>query len=228
MENNMYPFVNLPLPYEYDALEPYIDTKTMVIHHDRQLQAYINRLNALLMDYQVLQGFTLEDLILHSGDLLEGGLQEPIQNLAGGVYNHRFYFDGMAPPSNLSPRGILFEMIESQYGNYNNFKEVFKFEGLKVFGSGYAWLVFDNGILRIITTPNQNTPMAIGYCPIIALDVWEHAYYLKHYNLRGNYIDDWFRVINWEKATENYLVCLNQYEKLEMKAKTRGRFRPMV
>lgn len=226
MENNTYPFVNIPLPYDYDALEPYIDTRTMVIHYDRQLQDYINRLNAILKDDPVLQSMTLEELIINSSELLEGGLQESIRNYAGGVYNHRFYFNGMAPPTNVSPKGILVEMIASQYGNFTNFLEVLKFEGLRVFGSGYAWLVFDNGILRIVTTPNQNNPIAQGLCPILALDVWEHAYFLKHYNLRANYIDDWFRVINWDQATENYLACLNQfqYQEVEMQKRNKERF----
>lgn len=224
MENDTYPYVNLPLPYALNALEPYIDTKTMEIHYGRQLPAYINRLNAILKDFPELQSMTLEELIVSSEDLYQNGLKVPVQNYAGGVYNHRFYFNGMAPPSNLSPRGILFEMIESQYGNYTSFKEVFKFEGMKVFGSGYAWLVYDDGVLRIVTTPNQNNPIAQGYCPILALDVWEHAYFLKHYNLRANYIEDWFRVINWDEATKNYLDCVNQQKEKELQKRSKMKF----
>ncbi|KXL53431.1 superoxide dismutase [Anaerotignum neopropionicum] len=216
MENNMYPFVNLPLPYAFDALEPYIDTKTMEIHHDRQLQAYINQLNRVLSDFPVLQSMTLEELIINADELTDG-LSIPIRNYGGGVYNHRFYFNGMQPPSDLTPRGRLIEMINAQYGNFYNFQEVVKREGLSVFGSGYAWLVFDDGRLRVITTPNQNCPLEQGLCPILALDVWEHAYFLKHYNLRGNYIDDWFRVINWEKADENYLNCIQNYQEMGMR-----------
>ena len=212
----MYPFVNLPLPYAFDALEPYIDAKTMEIHHDRQLQAYINQLNRVLSDFPVLQSMTLEELIINADELTDG-LAIPIRNYGGGVYNHRFYFNGMQPPSDLTPRGRLIEMINAQYGNFYNFQEVVKREGLSVFGSGYAWLVFDDGRLRVITTPNQNCPLEQGLCPILALDVWEHAYFLKHYNLRGNYIDDWFRVINWEKADENYLNCIQNYQEMGMR-----------
>lgn len=207
----MYPFVNLPLPYEYDALEPYIDTKTMIIHHDKSLQAYVDRLNEVLKAYPGLQSFTLEELI-EGADKLPKVLQAPIRNYAGGVYNHRFFFNGLKIPNRLEPQGNLVEMINAQYGNFNNFKEVFKNEALGLFGSGDAWLVFDKGKLKIMTTPNQNNPLAEGYCPILTIDVWEHAYFLKHYNLRNAYVDDWFRVINWDEANRNFMNCLREYQ----------------
>lgn len=222
MENNLYPFVNLPLPYDYDALEPYIDTRTMEIHHDRQLQSYIDRLNLILRDYPVLQQMTLEELIINA-DSLSVGLQIPIRNYAGGVYNHRRYFDGLQRPSDITPKNTLLEVINGQFGNFYNFQDVVKKAGMGVFGSGYTWLVFDKEKVKVITTPNQNCPIAQGYCIIFALDVWEHAYYLQHYNLRGNYIDDWFRVVNWEKANQLYLECLMDYQETGITIKNQGR-----
>ncbi len=214
MENDKYPFVNLPLPYEYSALEPFIDTKTMEIHHNNYLQYYIDNLNSTIADYPELQQLTLEELIRNSVYLLDG-LRIPIQNNGGGVYNHRFYFNGLQSPSAEKPEGRLIDMIEAQYGNLENFLVVFKTEALKIFGSGYAWLVFDYGKLRIITMPNQNSPVLLDYCPIIALDVWEHAYFLKHTYMRNAYIDDWNHVINWEVANANYMECLANFSQID-------------
>ncbi|MDD3393042.1 MAG: superoxide dismutase [Clostridia bacterium] len=209
MENNTYPFVNLPLPYDYNALEPYIDAKTMAIHYDVYLQGYIDKLNQTISEFPELQLLTLEELIVGSVYLLEA-LQVPIQNNAGGIYNHRMYFNGMQEPSDRQPQGQLIKMIEAQYGNLDNFLYAFKKEAMGIFGSGYTWLVFDNARLRITTTANQKNPITLGFCPIMALDVWEHAYFLKHYNERSSYIDDWFQVINWDKANENYMECIKK------------------
>ncbi|AMJ40656.1 superoxide dismutase [Anaerotignum propionicum] len=212
MENDKYPYVNLPLPYAYDALEPFIDAQTMEIHHDKYLQNYINNLNNTIKDYPELQQLTLEELIRNAVYLLDP-LRIPIQNNGGGVYNHRIYFNGLQPPTGVRPQGRLIDMIEAQFGSLDNFLIVFKTEALKIFGSGYTWLVFDNGKLRIITMPNQNSPLLLNYCPIIALDVWEHAYFLKHYYMRGAYIDDWMQVINWDVANQNYMECLSNFNK---------------
>ncbi|WMI81890.1 superoxide dismutase [Anaerotignum sp. MB30-C6] len=209
MENNTYPFVNLPLPYEYDALEPYIDARTMAIHHERYAEAYVTRLNMVLADYPGLQALTLEQLI-QNADSLPKALQVPIRNYAGGIYNHRLYFNGLAPPSDKEPKGKLLELINSQYGSLTVFKEILMEEALSVFGSGYTWLIYDKGRLVILTSPNQNTPVEQKKCTILNLDVWEHAYYLKHYNRRGDYIADWFNVVNWDKANENFLECVRQ------------------
>lgn len=203
MENNHYPFKNLPLPYDYDALEPYIDTQTMHFHHDKHLQTYIDNLNKALAEQPDLQNMSLEDLIKNA-DKLPCPIQKTIRNNAGGVYNHRFYFDMLANPSSEFPEGKLRKAIYESFENYPRFKELFKQAALSVFGSGYAWLVSDNGKLHIITTPNQNTPIESGLTPILTIDVWEHAYYLKHQNRRAEYIDNWFEIINWEKAEQNY------------------------
>ena len=211
MRNNYYPFVNLPLPYPYDELEPYIDTKTMELHHDRHLQTYINNLNDALKECPELQDLSLEQLIMNPYRLPED-IGTKIHNNAGGVYNHRFFFAGMENPNDSAgmPIGRLAAEIIKTYGGFDNFRDAFKKAALSVFGSGYAWLVVCRGKLKIITTANQNTPLEMGMCPVIALDVWEHAYYLKHYNVRADYIDDWFNVVNWTKAEKNYLKCLGR------------------
>lgn len=209
MENNFYPFVNYPLPYDYNALEPYIDEKTMYLHHDRHLKTYINNLNGVLEKCNHLQKLSLEYLIKIANGLPRQ-IQTAVRNNAGGVYNHRFFFEGLKNSAHSEPNGRLAEAISKTFGIYENFKSEFKKAALSVFGSGYAWLVCDKCGLRIMTTPNQNSPIEKGLCPIIVVDVWEHAYYLKHYNVRAEYIDDWFNIINWDKAEENFLNCTGE------------------
>lgn len=209
MENEHYPFVNLPLPYSYNALEPFIDEKTMQLHHDKHLQTYINNLNNTLKEYPRLQNLSLEQLIRNSSRL-PPKLQSEIINNAGGVYNHRFFFDGLKNPSKTEPSGKLADTINCRFGSFGSFRDEFKKAALSVFGSGYAWLVIDRGNLHIITTANQNSPIEQNLCPVMSIDVWEHAYYLKHYNVRADYIDDWLYVINWDKAEQNYMDCLKR------------------
>lgn len=202
MENNFYPFENLPLPYSFDALEPYIDEKTMQLHYGKHLQTYINNLNYLLEENPKLQGLSLENLIRCRLNL-PAEIKTAVQNNAGGVYNHRFYFDLLKNPADSKPGGVLLNKIECSYKGFDHFRSAFKKAALSVFGSGYAWLVNDCGKLRIITTANQNNPLSAGLKPVLTIDVWEHAYYLKHYNLRADYIDDWFNIINWDKVSQN-------------------------
>lgn len=210
MENNYYPFVNLPLPYDYDALEPFIDEKTMHLHHDRHLQTYINNLNDVIKDHPALQRLSLDQLIKVS-DRLPVDIRDSVRNNAGGVYNHRLFFDGLKNPSERMPYDKLGMAIDKSFGGFDKFEAEFKKAALSVFGSGYAWLVYSQGKLKIVTTKNQDTPLSSGACPIFTIDVWEHAYYLKHYNLRADYFEDWKDVINWEKAEQNYLNCLQTY-----------------
>lgn len=207
MENCFYPFVNYSLPYDYDALEPYIDEKTMHLHHDKHLQTYINNLNAVLEKFPQMQRLSLEQLIKISGRLNEH-IQSAVRNNAGGVYNHRFFFEGLSNNSKRNSKSSLSKAIDKSFGNYDKFKDEFKKAALSVFGSGYAWLVCGKCGLRITTTPNQNSPIETGLCPVLVIDVWEHAYYLKHYNVRADYIDDWFNVVDWDKADENFLNCV--------------------
>lgn len=206
MENNHYPFENLPLPYAYDALAPFIDEKTMRLHHDKHLQTYIDNLNAALQDEPQLQALSLEQLI-QCADRLPQRCQAAIRNNAGGVYNHRLFFQGMANPAKKQPGGRLLGQINWQFGGFAPFRAAFKKAALSVFGSGYAWLVCGGDGLRIVTTPNQDSPVQKGLCPVLVIDVWEHAYYLKHYNVRAAYIDDWMEVVDWERAEKKLTAC---------------------
>lgn len=207
--NRHYKFVNTPLPYAYDAMEPYIDEKTMRLHHDKHLQAYVDHLNNILSQYPQFQHWTLEQLIINVPSLPEE-IQTSVKNNSGGVFNHQFYFSNLAIPASPQPVGILNEAIQNKFGSYLTFQNQFKTAALSIFGSGYAWLVVNAaGQLNIITTQNQDTPLPSGMFPILNIDVWEHAYYLKHYNLRTDYIDDWFHVVNWEHANQNYFRCFN-------------------
>ena len=208
--NEHYKFVNDPLPYAYNALEPYIDEKTMRLHHDKHLQTYIDNLNNILKDYPDLQKLSLEQLLVNI-DRLPAAIQVPVQNNAGGVFNHRFYFFNMINTNIKQPVGLLAVNIKRTFGSYEEFQGRLTAAALSVFGSGYAWLVTDrNGILKIITTPNQNTPLAQNLWPVLIVDVWEHAYYLKHFNVRADYIKNWFQVINWNWANNNYISCIGR------------------
>ncbi|MEA5011795.1 MAG: superoxide dismutase [Angelakisella sp.] len=205
--NEHYPFVNMPLPYDYDALEPYIDTKTMHLHHDKHLQSYVDNLNNAVKERPGLQMLTLPQLIQTAGRL-PVKLGTAVAHNAGGVYNHQFYFEGLTPDKEDEPARILMREIDKTWDSFEQFVKEMNAAAMSVFGSGYAWLVLDaNGRLRIITTANQETPLTMGLCPILNVDVWEHAYYLKHYNKRADYLADWLQVVNWPKAEERYLYC---------------------
>ncbi|MGN0458366.1 MAG: superoxide dismutase [Eubacterium sp.] len=206
MENNYYPFKSLPLPYNYNALEPFIDEKTMYVHHSRHLQAYINNLNALLEKHRELQGLSLTQLI-RQPLCVSGKDSTAIKNNAGGVFNHRFFFNNMTNADTFSKELKSVQAIEKQFGDIDMFKKQFKDTALSVFGSGYAWLINDRGRLKIVKTANQDTPISQNAVPLMTVDVWEHAYYLKHLNLRGEYLDDWFNVINWNNVESNYIGC---------------------
>lgn len=208
MQNDCYPFVNLSLPYDYDALEPFIDEKTMYLHHNKHLQTYINNLNSVLQNNCFLQNMSLNQ-ILKSSSILPNSQRTEIMNNAGGVFNHRFFFNMMTPSSGKMPFENLEKAISNCFKNFEQFEEKFRAAAMSVFGSGYAWLVIDKGRLRIITTANQNTPLQLGVCPLLCIDVWEHAYYLKHYNVRVDYINDWFNVIDWNKAEKIFCKYKN-------------------
>lgn len=208
MENEYYPFVNLPLPFPPDALEPFIDGKTMMLHHDRHLKTYIENLNAFLKDRPRLQKLSLPALIQTAGHLpREEGTT--LRNNAGGVFNHRFFFHLLAPVAaggGAGPAGQLEGALRRRFGGVAEFTEAFEKAALSVFGSGYAWLVKRSGRLCIVTTPNQNCPLEMGQTPILCVDVWEHAYYLKHYNERAAYLKDWWQVVDWGEAERNFLL----------------------
>lgn len=195
------PFENTPLPYAFDALEPFIDARTMELHHDRHLQTYINNLNDALTDFPALQDCTAAQLaVMNTHTVWRSNLA--ITRNAGGVFNHRFYFAGMTPDgARRIPCGALESAVLRRFGTQAAFESAFSAAALSVFGSGYAWLASDrSGRLLIVTTANQDTPMARGLRPLICCDVWEHAYYLKHQNRRADYLSDWLRVVDWTRA----------------------------
>ncbi|MCL2854212.1 MAG: superoxide dismutase [Defluviitaleaceae bacterium] len=203
-----YKFKLKPLPYAYDALEPFIDAKTMEIHHGKHLQAYVDNLNAALEKYPELQNWPLEKLLGNLEQLPED-IRAAVRNNGGGVYNHDLFFAYMAPGGKPLNDGALKAAIESEWGSVDEFLAQMKAAGLSVFGSGWAWLVSDaNGKLSIFKTPNQDTPIPANLHPVLNLDVWEHAYYLLRQNRRAEYIDNWFNVINWEKAEECYAASM--------------------
>ena len=197
-----YPFENTPLPYAYDALEPYIDEKTMQLHHDRHLKTYIDNLNSILKKYPQLQTLTLEQLICTAGQMSGKDCVASARN-AGGVYNHRFFFNSMCPDGKKAPGGALAVAIDRGFGSLDVFQEKFTEAALSVFGSGYVWLVNSKRGPCLMTSINQETPLR-AVKPLLNLDVWEHAYYLKHYNKRIDYINDWWNVVNWDLAEQEY------------------------
>lgn len=210
--NEYYPFENPPLPYDYDALEPYIDTETMQLHHDRHQQAMVLQLNNTLKNYPKLQTLSLTELLSHPENLPEPA-RKPVIAYGGGMFNHIFYFEGMTNSMARSQAKALYPAILQDFGTVENLFSQFKRKALSVFGSGYAWLVVNSDKkLQIITEPNQNPPLMQGYCPIAGIDVWEHAYYLKRFNDRAAYIEDWFHVVSWDRADELYKECMKDGE----------------
>ena len=197
------PFENTPLPYAFDALGPYIDARTMEIHHDRHLQAYIDGLNRAIAPFPALQNCTAARLAVLNAPALRC-IRPALCRNAGGVFNHRFYFAGMTPDgSRRLPCGALQSAVLQTFGTQAAFEDAFTKAALGVFGFGYVWLVRDvAGRPRIITTANQDTPMARGLRPLLCCDVWEHAYYLKHQNRRADYAADWLRVADWARAND--------------------------
>ena len=193
-----------PLPYAYDELEPYIDKETMMLHHDKHEKAYVDNLNKAIAKYPELYKKGIEG-ILKNLDSVPEDVRETVKNNAGGVYNHEFFWSIMSPEKDQTPSGELLKAINRDFESLENFKNKFKEAALGRFGSGWAWLVSDkDGKLSIISTPNQDTPISKGLTPILGLDVWEHAYYLKYQNRRGDYIDNWWHVVNWKQVEDNF------------------------
>lgn len=195
----------IPLPYAFGALEPYIDALTMEIHHDRHYQGYINKLNAALEKHPELTKKSLAELLL-SLDSLPIDVRTAIRNNGGGTYNHAFFWKIMTPNGGGQPGGKLGDAIKKDFGSFDAFQDKFNTAAKTVFGSGWAWLCLDkSGKLQVISTPNQNCPISQDLIPVLGLDVWEHAYYLKYQNKRPDYITAWWHVINWEQAEENFI-----------------------
>lgn len=193
------------LPYEYNALEPFIDEETMRLHHDKHHQTYCDKFNAALEKYPEYYEKDAESLIVNINNLPED-IRLEVRNHGGGYVNHNFFWKSLSPAAQSgAPEGDLLDAINSTFGNLDNFKSAFKNKALALFGSGWTWLVKDEeGKLEIVNLPNQDSPLSNNKKPILALDVWEHAYYLKYQNRRAEYVDAWFNLINWSRASELY------------------------
>lgn len=197
------------LPYSYDALEPYIDAQTMEIHYTKHHAGYVAKLNDTLQKYPELEKYSLEE-ILRNLNSVPKDIREAVRNNGGGHLNHSLFWQVMKPNGGGEPMGELSEVINKYFGDFQSFKEKFSEIAKKHFGSGWAWLALSRfGKLEIFSTSNQDNPIMIGYIPILGLDVWEHAYYLKYQNRRAEYVDNWFNVVNWDKVFENYQNVLN-------------------
>ncbi len=192
-----------PLPYPHDALEPHIDTQTMQIHHGKHHAAYVANLNKALESAPDLQGKSAEELIRNLGAVPEG-IRPAVRNNAGGHVNHTFFWNLMAPNAGGVPAGALGEAITAAFGSFDDFKAKFEAAGVGRFGSGWAWLVVKGGKLEITSTPNQDSPLMDGVTPILGVDVWEHAYYLKYQNRRADYLKAWWNVVNWNAVAKLY------------------------
>ncbi|CCQ97399.1 superoxide dismutase [[Clostridium] ultunense Esp] len=189
------------LKYSYDALEPHIDGLTMETHYSKHHKGYVDNLNKALEGHSKFQKMSIEE-ILKSLDELPEEIRTAVRNNGGGHYNHTLFWEIMSPDGGGKPDGELAKKIDEDLGGFDKFKEELKKAALARFGSGWAWLVLNNGKLEIVSTPNQDNPISDGKPPILGIDVWEHAYYLKYKNLRADYIDAWWNVVDWKKVSE--------------------------
>jgi Fe-Mn family superoxide dismutase len=193
-----------PLPYAYDALEPHIDKATMEFHHDKHHQAYVDKANAALEGTEWAEK-PVEDVLKNLPSL--GDKQGPVKNNAGGHYNHSLFWESMSPDGGGEPESGLASAIDSAFGSLSDFKEQLKAAGVNQFGSGWSWLVHDGTGLAIVATANQDSPISDGKTPLLGVDVWEHAYYLKYQNKRPDYIDAFWNVVNWDKVAERFAAA---------------------
>jgi len=196
-----------PLPYAFDALEPYIDKQTMEIHHDKHHAAYVANLNKAVAgwpDFKTRLGDMSIEVLLKDLNSVPENIRTAVRNNGGGHYNHSLFWQMMKKGGGGEPTGDLAAAISTSFGNFSAFKDNFSKAALGQFGSGWAWLVLDGSTLKIETMPNQDTSLSAGHPPLLGLDVWEHAYYLKYQNKRADYITAWFNVVNWDFASERY------------------------
>lgn len=199
-----YPYKVADLPYAYEALEPHIDAKTMMLHHDKHHAAYVTNLNNALANYPDLQDKPLIELLSDLNSVPEA-IRTAVRNHGGGHVNHALFWEIMGPNAGGAPVGKLATAIDAKFGSFDAFKEQFTKAAMGVFGSGWAWLSLDDkGELVLSTTPNQDTPISAGLSPLLGVDVWEHAYYLKYQNLRASYLSAWWNVVNWQVVEDNY------------------------
>jgi len=194
----------LKLPYSYDALEPYIDAKTMEIHHTKHHATYVAKLNEAIVNYPELQAKPVRDLLTGLQNIPDS-LKTAVKNHGGGHFNHSLFWELMKPQGGGAAVGELSKAIVKTFGAFEKFEEEFTKAAAGVFGSGWAWLVLDNAEgLKIVQTSNQDSPISNGLTPVLCIDVWEHAYYLKYQNRRTDYISAWWNVVNWEQANTNF------------------------
>lgn len=191
------------LPYAYEALEPYIDSQTMHLHHDKHHQTYVDNLNAALEKAPELKSKSPEDILRNLNSVPEA-VRTAVRNNGGGHVNHSMFWAIMAPNAGGQPTGPIADAIKSTFGDFAQFQEKFNDAGVKQFGSGWAWLAIGNGGLQILSTPNQDSPLSQGLYPIMGNDVWEHAYYLKYQNRRAEYLKAWWNVVNWNEINKRY------------------------
>ena len=192
-----------PLPYPYEALEPHIDTQTMQIHHDKHHATYVNNLNTALKEQPDLQNKSAEQLLKDIESVPES-IRTAVRNNGGGHVNHTMFWEIMTPGGSKEPAGALATAIQQAFGGLDQLKAAINDAGAKRFGSGWAWLVADGGSLSVISTPNQDSPLMEGKTPILGVDVWEHAYYLKYQNKRPDYLQAWWNTVNWDKVAERF------------------------
>jgi Fe-Mn family superoxide dismutase len=191
------------LAYAYDALEPYIDARTMEIHHSKHHAAYTNNLNAALDKHPEIKGNTIEQILADLTKVPED-IRTAVRNHGGGYFNHNVFWSIMGPKSGGEPKGPLSDAIKSAFGTFAAFKEKLSAAAVSQFGSGWAWLSVKDGALVVSSTQNQDSPVSQGMAPILTIDVWEHAYYLKYQNRRPEYIENWWHTINWNEATRRF------------------------
>jgi Fe-Mn family superoxide dismutase len=192
------------LPYAFEALEPHIDARTMEIHHDKHHAAYVNNLNNALKDHPELAAKPVNELIADLSSVPEA-IRTAVRNNGGGHSNHTFFWEIMGPGKGGAPVGTLAEAITKTFGSFDEFKAKFEAAGVGRFGSGFVWLIVNKqGALEIVSTPNQDSPIMDGNKPVLANDVWEHAYYLHYQNRRPDYLKAWWNVVNWDHAEQNY------------------------
>ena len=190
------------LPYDFGALEPYIDALTMEIHHDKHHGAYVANANAALEGTEWADKSVEE--ILTNLSALPADKQAPVRNNAGGHYNHTLFWESMGPGKGGEPTGALADAISATFGSFADFQAKLKAAGVGRFGSGWAWLVHDGSGLAIVSTPNQDNPISDGQTPLLGVDVWEHAYYLKYQNRRPDYLDAWWNTVNWDAVAARF------------------------
>ena len=195
-----------PLPYDYAALEPTIDEATVRLHHDKHHQTYVTNLNAAVDKHPELAAKSPEELLKNLAAIPED-IRTAVKNHGGGVANHNLYWQIMKPAGGGAPHGAIAAQIKADFGDFENFKKLFNETTAKQFGSGWGWLVFQAGKLKIVTTSNQDTPLSDGLYPILANDIWEHAYYLKYQNRRPEYLAAWWNVVNWEEVNRRFDVA---------------------